>query len=176
MSFVATHNFSTVDQILDRPASGAAKIMAPLGHDQSRQLLRYLASEENRHYFEIWERTQLLLGIIILLVLVFGGQERYWPFTFLGIMLLAVVAQRFVLTPDIIGLGRLIDFVPKEHYSAERDKFWPLHFAYSAVEVAKWTVNIVALIYFLMVGRARSKRSVDDIDVVNKTDYGHINR
>ena len=45
-------------------------------NDSARQLLRYLAGEENRYFFENWEVAQLILGAVLTVVLIFGVESR----------------------------------------------------------------------------------------------------
>ena len=56
-------------------------------------------------------------------------------------VLVLLLAQRFWITPEIVRIGRLIDFAPQ---APERQTFWMYHNAYSAIELAK-----LALGFFL---------------------------
>src|SRR5215471_15733202 len=51
LTFVATRNFATVDLVLKAPPAEASRMIQSLGSNNARQLLRYLAGEENRAYF-----------------------------------------------------------------------------------------------------------------------------
>src|SRR3989442_13334102 len=63
MSIVATENFYTIDRLLaDRANPAFASAVDRLGSPTGRDLLRYLSSELNRLYFQIWKITQLALG------------------------------------------------------------------------------------------------------------------
>ena len=64
MSIVATETFYTIDRLLAARANSAfAAAVDLLGSAQGRDLLRYLSSELNRSYFQIWNWTQLVLGL-----------------------------------------------------------------------------------------------------------------
>ncbi len=80
--------------------------------------------------------------------------------------------ERFYMTPEIIRLGRLIDFVPPAASSPERDTFWRFHGAYSAVELLKLALG------FLLAGRLifGRKRIGNQVDVVDEADHSHIDR
>ena len=58
MIMVATQNFRSVDRLLAAPGGAAAQVVT-IGHDQARIFLRYQVSEQNRWYFETWEKIQL---------------------------------------------------------------------------------------------------------------------
>src|SRR6266540_1923733 len=144
MDLVATQNFRSVDRLLAvPPAHMAERIQILGGHDMARVFLRYHSSELNRLYFTTWERAQILLGLALFFVLLFGtrvqgnnGQARM-PVLLAVSMLAIVILMHFYLTPEITRLGRLIDFVPPGTPSAERTRFWTLHGAYSGCELGK---------------------------------------
>ena len=143
MILVATQNFRSVDRLLDEPRRAAGRI-EQMGRDEARTFLRYQVSEQNRWYFETWEKIQLALGGVLLVIAFTGLRER----RSFGLLVMAMVAllalERFCLTPEIVRLGRLIDFAPQA--APERDLFWRFHGAYSAVELTK-----LALGFFLSV-------------------------
>jgi hypothetical protein len=112
-----------------------------MGHDEARTFLRYHVSEQNRWYFETWEKAQLALGA----ALVVGAfRERKILGLVATVMLALLLVERFYLTPEIVRLGRLIDFIPQAASSPERDTFWKFHNAYSGIELTK-----LALGFFL---------------------------
>ena len=111
MAWVATQNFREVDRLLSHSDPVATLHFKQLGAD-ARPLLRYQASEFNRWLFHGWDNAQLIGGSAILFLLLFWSREN--KMTLSGILLLLILAaiQRFVLTPEIIGLGRMLDFAP----------------------------------------------------------------
>jgi hypothetical protein len=140
MILVATQNFRSVDRLLSAPAGASAQIER-LGHDEARTFLRYQVSEQNRWYFETWEKIQLGLGAILLMVTLRQGRIAV---ALAAAMFALLLAQRFWITPEIVRIGRLIDFAPQ---APERQTFWMFHGAYSAVELAKLALG------FLLSGR-----------------------
>src|SRR6185436_9841294 len=66
-SIVATQNFYTIDRLLAAsPNDHFKSAVALLGQPQARDLLRYLSSELNRLYFQIWNGAQLVFGAVVL--------------------------------------------------------------------------------------------------------------
>src|SRR5262249_53865574 len=65
MIMVATQNFRSVDRLLAAPGDATTQV-AKMGHGEARTFLRYQVSEQNRWYFETWEKVQLALGIALL--------------------------------------------------------------------------------------------------------------
>lgn len=157
MATVATQNFHSVDRLLAAPAAPARPQLDKLGHEAARALLRYQVAEQNRLYFETWGMVETAIGFVLLLTLLFGSTETHFTLLLALLMLLIAVLQRFVLTPEIVILGRVIDFVPAAQPSSERSHFWMLHAAYSISEVVKWGLNIVLTGRLLFRRRRRSE-------------------
>jgi len=143
MIMVATQNFASVNRLLAAPG-GATQRIEQMGQAEARILLRYQVSEQNRWYFETWEKVQLLLGTALLAAVWTGLRERRIFGVVAAAICVLLLVERFYLTPEIVRLGRLIDFVPQAASSPERDTFWRFHSAYSAVELTK-----LALGFFL---------------------------
>jgi hypothetical protein len=94
------------------------------------------------------------------LTLLFGSTETNFTLLLALLMLLIAVLQRFVLTPEIVILGRVIDFVPATQPSPERSRFWIMHATYSSIEVLKWGLGVVLTAKLLF----RRKRRAEDVE------------
>lgn len=176
MDMIATQNFHAIDRMLSSPTGRVAKQIQDMGGpDQARILLRYEASEVNRLFFENWERIQLLLGFTLFLVLLFGGNAGKFSLFCAVAMLLIVVAERFIMTPMMIRLGRAIDFLPTGADSSDRAQFWTLHSAYSITEMLKIGIGVVLAVKLLLRSRRKS-RQAGEIDLVDEPDHSHIDR
>src|SRR5713226_3101025 len=164
MDMVATQNFRSVDRLLSAPSAQAAEqIRAIGGHNPARAFLRYQVAEQNRWYFENWERMQIALGVILVLVLLFGSVPDRFALLLTVLMLAAVLVMHFFLTPEITRLGRSIDFTPQGTPSSERARFWNFHGAYSATELVKLGLG-VALAVRLLRRRKRRESVESDVD------------
>jgi hypothetical protein len=174
MDMVATQNFHSVDRLLAAPSPQVQeRIQALGGPDAARAFLRYQVAEQNRSYFETWERIQIGLGVALLFVLLFGSVPDKLLLLLTLLMLAIVLVMRFFLTPEITQLGRAIDFVAPGTPSGDRTRFWTFHGAYSASELVKLGLGIVLVV--LMVRRRKRSHSAE-IDTVDKSDHSHINR
>jgi hypothetical protein len=155
MSMVATQNFYTVDRLLAEQSSAAFTAMVQkLGQPATRELLRYLSSELNRLYFQMWNVAQVVLGVGTLwLVAGSDGQDPARPRSAglfgtavaKGILaMLAIVLLMLVyLTPAIVSLGRELDFVPREPAPPGMSRFWVLHAAYTSLEMLKLALGLL---------------------------------
>ena len=157
MSVVATENFYTVDRLLAGSSSAAFSSMVhSLGQAAARELLRYLSSELNRLYFQMWNVAQIALGIAALWAardrtIGFGSVEKG-----IAAMLAIVVLMLAYLTPGIVSLGRELDFVPRDPSPPGMSRFWVLHAAYTSLEMLKLAVGL--LVAALLARRAGSVR------------------
>jgi hypothetical protein len=173
LAFVATRNFHTVDAVLNSPPAAASQMIRTLGHENARQLLRYLAGEENRGYFEAWELAQLAIGIALVGFLFLGFEKRL-PSVLAGAMLAVTLFQHFKITPEMLWMGRSIDFLPGTAYSEVRQQFWKLHGIYGGIEVVKMLLGLTIGGFLFSI-----RRSLPEPVEVNPVDYAnhsHINR
>jgi preprotein translocase subunit SecG len=162
MDTVATQNFRSVDRMLTAPtAQMKERIQVLGGHDAARALLRYQASEQNRQYFATWESTQIALGLLLILMLVVAGQRDRVTLWLAALMLCVALVMHFLLTPEIIRLGRAMDFAPAGRPSGESTRFWIFHGVYSALELIKlgWGV---ALGVWLVLPRKKPQQMTAD--------------
>ena len=142
MDFVAIQNFRSVDRFLDEPSALAAEQIHSMGgKSEARIFLRHHIGEINRYLFEQWEYAQIVLGIVLLMVLIFGHGEASKAALSLTVLMLGIVAiGRFFLTPEITRLGRLLDYPNTP--GANPALFWKMHGAYSGLELLKLALGI----------------------------------
>ena len=173
-AFVATRNFRTVDAVLASPSAPASAMIQTLGRENARLLLRYLAGEENRGYFENWELGQLVIGTVLIGLLLAGGEKRLLA-GMAGFMLVLTLFQHFKMTPDLIALGHSLDFVPASVEAETRQQFGRIHAIYGGIELAKMLLAATIAAFLFSKRRGRLRDGVD-IDAVNYADHRHINR
>jgi hypothetical protein len=112
--------------------------------------LRYLSAELNRLYFQYWNVTQMVVGILALWLVtkIRGVHRAKWCIVgMLGISLFVMA----VLTPPIVSVGRGLDFVPREAppmevVSALR-KFGLLHASYTVFTFMNLILGVLATIW-----------------------------
>ena len=155
MSVVATENFYTIDRLLAGSLNTAFDAaVQQLGHGLARDLLRFLASELNRLYFQVWNVTQLAIGAVVLWSIApvrlrgaSANRDRLIdadvPVARGVVAMLAIVGLMLVwLTPAIVSLGRSLDFVPRDPAPPGMQRFWILHAAYTSLEMIKLFVGV----------------------------------
>lgn len=151
---VATHNLRSADDILSAPSNRAAPVIQKLGHDDARALLRYQAAELNRWYFVLWEWTEtaILLAVIAALIV---GRSRRPTVAIPAVMLAIVTVLHWGVTPQIVTLGRALDFVPAGVDPPGRGEFWTYHGAYSIASVVN--LGLGALLAAVLLARTTKR-------------------
>ena len=129
-----------------------AGMVKQIGHDESRSLLRYLASELNRLFFQLWNFAQFGIGGIALwLVLGIPQASRVqWLVT---AMLVTVALLTVWITPQILEVGRSLDFVPRDPVPANMSTFGFLHAAYTTLEMLKFAVGVLGVVWIFRLPR-----------------------
>jgi hypothetical protein len=140
IALVAAENFYTIDRLLaGRTNLRFAAAVDRLGQPEARDLLRYLSSELNRLYFQLWNWTQL--GLVALAFFLAGGSGSERVRKGLAALLAIVVLMLLYLTPAIVSLGRSLDFVARDPAPSGMQRFWILHGTYTALEMIKLIVG-----------------------------------
>ncbi len=155
VAVVAAENFYTVDRLLARSTSHAFQSeVARVGPSETRDLLRYLSSELNRHYFRLWNVTQLAIGLLVLWLVATGRSTTRARLGVLGMVGLVTVASVW-LTPQIISVGRSLDFLPRNPVPSSLNQFWMLHGVYTVLETCKVVVGVIVSVWIARGGQAQ---------------------
>jgi hypothetical protein len=154
MAVVATQNFYTIDRLLQaRPNPAFAADIDKMGHDATRELLRYLSSELNRLYFQYWNIASLAVGLLSLwlVVKVPGAHKPKWGIvSMLGIVLFLTV----LITPFILSVGRSIDFVPRDPPPPGLRTFGLLHATYTVFDGVELILGILVTTWMVSLSDA----------------------
>ena len=149
MGVVATENFYTIDRLLEARANSVFTAdIDKLGHDATRELLRYLSSELNRLYFQYWNLAQLAVGILALWLVVKlpeSGKAKWGIVLMLGIVLFLTV----LITPFILSVGRSIDFVPRDPPPDGLRTFGLLHATYTVLDGVELILGVVVTLWLV---------------------------
>ena len=146
VSVVAMQNFYTIDRLLDGPSHVAfSAFVEDAGREDARNVLRYLSSELNRLFFQLWNVAQLAIGGAALRLVWSLRSPAAARLRWTLVAMLAVVVMLTVgITPQILAIGRSIDFVPRDPPPPAIATFGVLHAAYTLLELAKCGAGIVA--------------------------------
>ena len=175
MAWVDAQSLSSVDRLLDRPHPVATLQFKALGRADALLLLRYQVSEQNRWYFETWETAQIVMGALFLFFVLFATKENKVALLLILTMIASVLVQRVLLTPAMISLGRMIDFLPPDAPSRVHTEFWVLHSSYWGVELVKWVLGLALAARLISHRSGRSGNARQDFNLVDKANHRHVN-
>jgi hypothetical protein len=133
-----------VDRFFTNPPPQSAKQLSDIGPDAIRQILRFQASQQNRHILETWQVIQLGLGGALLATAFLTAHRSRILLVSTAIMVLLVLIMYFYLTPAMNGLGRSFDFQPAGAAVAERESFNAYLIWYRVLEIFKTLLGLVA--------------------------------
>jgi hypothetical protein len=168
MEWVSRVNLLAVDRLLAEPSPGASLRIKTLGKDQAYLLLRYQANERNRYDYEIWEIVQVVLSTFFFFFLLFATTEGKFSLSLALLLMVFVVGQRFILTPEIRAVGRLLDFGSPVQLAGDSAKFHVMHYTYTAIEVCKWLIQLLLAGILIGRGRLRSSETRQPVTVTAK--------
>lgn len=147
MMVVATQNFFTIDRLIaDSPNETFNSTVAAMQNPSAREMLRYLSSELNRLYFQYWNLAQLPLGIAALW-LVSGLPGSKYPTWEIVSMLLVVLFLMVFITPPVLRIGRILDFVPRDPAPQQMRTFGLLHTTYTVFSVINLVLGILVTLW-----------------------------
>jgi hypothetical protein len=177
IAWVTRQNTATVHRALESPPPAVLLDSKTLGPPAVRMLLSYLASEQNRFYYESWETAQIVLGTFFFFFLLFGTREDKYSLLIPLLMLIITVGQRFVATPEMISLGRTVDFIPESAHTVSMVRLRVVETGYTAAELLKAALGLLLAARLILTSRPHpSGREIrKELDFVNKGDHRHIN-
>ena len=139
VDIAVSQNFQTVDRFLAAPGdSRTSAQLSAIGRVPERAILRRNAAEENNWLFLNWERAELAIGGMLLVLCRIGQQRQKMKITGSVALLAIVAAEHFLLTPDIVSLGRIVDGLTAA--DPRYRTFWILHGFYSGLDILKMVV------------------------------------
>jgi len=130
-----------VDRVLDRPHPVATSQFKALGRADARLLASLPGCRAEPLVFrEVGNRADRH-GALFLFFVLFATKENKVVLLLILSMIASVVVQHILLTPAMISLGRMIDFLPPDAPSRIRSQFWVLHSFYWGMELTKWVLD-----------------------------------
>jgi hypothetical protein len=143
MAFVTSQSLVNVDRILNSPPQQITKEFDDLGPEVARQVLRFEASQLNRHLIETWEVMQLGIGGALLATSFLTAHRSRVVIIGTIIMMLTVAYLYFSLTPTMNQLARSYDFLPAGAAQAERSNYAAFAVWSRVLEILKSAVGVI---------------------------------
>ncbi|MGI8744500.1 MAG: hypothetical protein ACR2NN_18380 [Bryobacteraceae bacterium] len=155
MLFITSWNYDAASDVFRSPSPEMAKMLAELPGEEARMLLFHMANEASRSYGTAWGITQLVMGFSTAVALFLERRTRFYS-AGIGLMLLLVLFECFVILPQLEWVGRSVDFVSWKVYSSARDQYWNLRAVFLGIESVKLLVG-AGVTVALLVARSRSR-------------------
>lgn len=129
-------NLKMPERITANPAPDAEKLLQDYGPAQAQLLLRHFAAEGNRYFFARWERTEIVLGLVLIPFVLAATDRKPVPPIMAGMMLVLALFQYYAVTPELSYRGRQADFPPGDANIDTRARVWAMAEVYIGTEVA----------------------------------------
>jgi hypothetical protein len=173
MTFIAASSANSAGRLLLDHGPAAGLRIKSMGQEEARIMLAYPVRQQVRWWLEEWENLELALGALFFLFLLFGTREGKLVLSVtLGIYAI-VLFERFLTLPQMLYLGSQMDFVPANVVTPERNELIAVQNAFTGVEIVKGLV-ILGLGVYMIARTRRSSHAWDEVDMVDKSDYGHV--
>ena len=172
---VAATGLQVARNVANTPPANEARGLFAVGEPKTDQMFRYVAAEINRTLFEVSGLAEL--GILFVLAAALLVQNYNRGATVLaGVLLLAAFASHFLLTPQVVAQGRILDFQPGAMLLADRSRFANLHMLFGVLTVFRLLAGVWLGGIMLWRGpNSRTRRRRGDVDAVDNAENGHVN-
>lgn len=153
---VVSYNFAGFADLFERnPALAAHAGFDPADAETKKTSLLWVhASELNRVFFEAWNRAQLILGALAVILALWSRSGRL-AVVLLALALVLVAAVHFTIEPQVVELGRQLDFLPRTPPPPQVEPFQRLHGLYFTAELTR--LVLVTLASALLALRSRDR-------------------
>ncbi|HEY3742522.1 MAG TPA: hypothetical protein VGL53_21885 [Bryobacteraceae bacterium] len=147
VAYTTSANMSTTKTILESSPEAPRRLIELSGSQRVATILNYNTAEINRSLTESWEWLQLLIGFGVVCALPFAMRLKWIYLIAAVVMFLIAIAQRALLTPEIIGVGRLLDMAggtvwTQDELWKERRSLHTLQQLYFSGEVVKAMIGL----------------------------------
>ena len=173
VALILYQNRRLIDYSLTHLSPAAAAHVKAIGQEQARMLFTFQVSEQISFYIEVWGSVQIVAGIGCLAFVLFATREGKATLALAVVVLLIVTLQRTLLVPEISSLIRLLQ---TDVGAAHRHRLITLKWVYYAVEGLKLAIGLAVASRLVAERRHRSRYAGQNVDVVDKSNYRHVNR
>jgi hypothetical protein len=175
IAWLALDRPASVERALLRPNPAVRLAIREIGPARARQLLEYQAAEQVRTGMETWHTAGVLFGVFFFLFLLFATGERKFSLLLALLMLATAVAQRVLVTPEQVSLGRSLDFVSSPP-AAELSHLGAMRVVYASLELGNWALGALLAVRLILRRHHCSADAGIELDGVDKRDHRHVDR
>ena len=174
MMWLSAATLDSVGRLLIAQPQRMQQIIFTLTEPEKRSLFFYAANELNRFFIYCWGAAQLVLALAILGVLALARQAK-WQIILAACMLLCALASYFLLVPQLISLGRNLDFAPADQLAPERRQYSSIFLFYTIFDVLKLLLGLSLAFLILKRGQdEKRRRRASSSDEIQYPNYGRL--
>ena len=176
VAWLEREDFQTIQDVLSQPDPAVAERVKVLGAHETYLLMGHVASEQRQRTTRNWENLQLVLGLGFFFFVLFGTREGKLPLAMALLLVVMVLLERFLLTPEALSLARIATFATGRASSGEAVRRMVLSSTHEGFEIVKWMIELGLAAVLVLRRGGRSGDSGDQLNVVDKPDHSHVNR
>jgi hypothetical protein len=171
---VTTVSLHVAQNVAKTPPGPPSRALVLVGQPMTAQIFQFIASEINRTLFEMAGIAELAVVFALACLLLFNNYSR--TATILaGVLLLMTFASQFLLVPQMVAQGRLIDFRPDDMMLTEVARFASVRRLFGLLAVLR--ILCVVWISGILLFRgpnSRMRRRGSKVDTVDDAKNSHI--
>src|SRR5579884_20061 len=120
MTWITLDSFNAAPRMLATHSPDFAIRLKAMGKQEASMLLAYPVRQQAIWWMQQWGDLEIAIGAFFFLFLLLGTREGKITLGIALIPLAVAIFQRAFMTPQLLYLGGLLDFVPPNMVMAER--------------------------------------------------------
>jgi hypothetical protein len=176
MTWLTADSFNAAPRMLATHSAEFSIRLKSMGQEEARMMLAYPVRQQVGWWMEEWSDFEIALGAFFFVFLLLGTREGKLALGLTLIPIAVAIFQRVFMTPQLLYLGGIMDFVSPNMVVAERGQLGAVRLGFVLVEAFKQFSGIV--LAFILIGRQhrRSGLTREEVDAIDKADDRHVNR
>lgn len=176
MTWLTADSFNAAPRMLASHSADFGLRLQSMGREETRMLLAYPVRQQAGWWMEQWGDLEIVLGAAFFIFLLLGTREGKVTLALALAPLAVAIFQRAFMTPQLLYLGGMLDFVPPNMMVAERGQLGAARMGFILVEILQLVAG--GILAVLLIGRqhGRSGLTRQEIDAIDEADHRHVNR
>jgi hypothetical protein len=178
VTYITSLSQRTVSSVMAIPPHEASKWIDVLGADRMRIMLLHGSAGLNRGLLEFWGNADFVICLFLFVAVVMNKSGKVL-IILTAVLFLLGAAAGFLLTPQMVAVGRQLDFRVVFPVPPAVAQFAALERMYYGLAVTRTLIvgTMVALLLHRSGRSPRVRRSrLDEVDTVNDADHRGIYR
>jgi hypothetical protein len=176
MTWITADSFNAAPRILASHSPDFSIRLKSMGREEANMLLAYPVRQQAGWWMEEWGNFEIALGVSFFIFLLLGTREGKITLALALVPLAFAVFQRTFMTPQLLYLGGLLDFVSPNMAITERGQLGAVRLGFVMVEGAKLVSGAVLAVVLVVRQHRRSGLTREEVDAIDKADNSHVNR